>query len=392
MLSFAIVPNRAEAATSDTLNFQGRLLTDTGSLVADGSYNIEFNLYTVPSGGSPVWTEDRLVTNGEGVDIQNGYFSVYLGELDAFGSIDWDQEHWLGMTVRGTSSCAWGACTPTDAEMTPRFKLTAVPYAFRAGAVVDSAGNAFTGDDLVQIAPSSIQSVNAANSALRLNQTGSGALIQLQGDGVDVFTLDKTGQAVFGGGIVAGNSTTTTAGNIRWSGSDLEVYDGSGWVSLTAGNDITGDYISVTTNANSTASAAAYDVFESGNYPAYSSTTNASNGVVYTPADGRFTVATDGVYNINVDYFLESSANALLDIIIRVNGGDVYNEDVFIHSVVDPVERSVNLIQNLTAGDYVEFLVDGSTGNITANGGTTATIVPVFLCRWWRWWRWRHII
>jgi parallel beta-helix repeat protein len=36
------------------------------------------------------------------------------------------------MTIRGTGSCAWGACSPADSEMTPRFKLSAVPYAFTA--------------------------------------------------------------------------------------------------------------------------------------------------------------------------------------------------------------------------------------------------------------------
>lgn len=36
----------ADAATSSTLNFQGRLLSNSGALIPDGSYNIEFKLYT----------------------------------------------------------------------------------------------------------------------------------------------------------------------------------------------------------------------------------------------------------------------------------------------------------------------------------------------------------
>lgn len=226
-----------QAVTSSTLNFQGRLLSDTGALVADGDYNIEFNLYTVDGGGTSLWTETRLNSAAQGVTVQDGYFSVYLGDVTTFpGSINWDQEQWLGMTVRGTGSCAFGACAPTDSEMTPRFKLTAVPYAFRAGAVVDSAGNAYTGDDLAQIAPTNVQVVNSALAALRLNQTGSGSLLQFQGDGSDVFTLDKTGAATLGAGITIGNSSSSNAGTVRWSGSDLEVYDGSGWVSLTSGS------------------------------------------------------------------------------------------------------------------------------------------------------------
>lgn len=131
--------NQASAATSNQLNFQGRLLTASGALVPDGTYNVQFNLYYVSSGGSSQWTETRTNQGGTPVTIQNGYYSVYLGEVTAFPSnIDWSSDLYLGMTVRGTGSCAFGSCTPADSEMTPRFKLTAVPYALRASNVASS--------------------------------------------------------------------------------------------------------------------------------------------------------------------------------------------------------------------------------------------------------------
>ena len=40
------------------------------------------------------------------------------------------------------------------------------------------------------------------------------------------------------GGLEVGNTTTETAGTIRWTGSDLEVYNGSAWASLT-GEEVT---------------------------------------------------------------------------------------------------------------------------------------------------------
>ena len=141
-------PINTQAATSSTLSFQGRLLTSSGALVPDGSYNIEFKIYdSAAAGGSGAgvcslnsttddcwWIENR--TGGNAVSVQNGYFSVQLGSVTAFGaSIPWDQELWATMNVNG------------DGEMTPRFKLTAVPYAFRAGALVDAGGNAKTADD-----------------------------------------------------------------------------------------------------------------------------------------------------------------------------------------------------------------------------------------------------
>jgi hypothetical protein len=223
VIAFLITVPTAQAATSSTLNFQGRLATNTGALVADGSYNIEFKIYDDALAGTNLWTENR--TGANTVTVRNGYFSVYLGEVTPFSaSIPWDQELWMTMNVEG------------DGEMSPRFKLTAVPYAFRAGAITDAAGNAFTGDDLIQKAPTTIQTVNSALAAIRFNQAGSGGLLQLQGDGVNVFTVDKTGSVVLGSGITVGNSSSTIAGTIRWNGADLEVYDGSGWVSLTLGS------------------------------------------------------------------------------------------------------------------------------------------------------------
>jgi hypothetical protein len=227
----------ASAATSTTLNFQGRLLSNTGGLVPDGSYNIEFKIYDDPTAGTNHWTENR--TGGNTVTVKNGYFSVYLGEVTPFGAtIPWDQELYMTMNVNG------------DGEMTPRFKLTAVPYAFRAAAITDSAGNDFTPDDLIQKSPASVQSVNTAVAAIRLNQAGSGSIVQLQGNGTDVFTVDKLGNTVLGAGITIGNSSSTTAGTIRWNGSTFQGYNGSTWAPL--GSSAVTPFVSKTKTADET--------------------------------------------------------------------------------------------------------------------------------------------
>jgi hypothetical protein len=124
----------AHATTSSTINFQARLLQASGAVAPDGTYNVQFNLYTTSSGGSTLWTESYLNSASQGLVTTNGYLSTSLGSITAFPStIPWDQDLWIGMTVRGTGSCAFGACTPTDGEMTPRMKVTASPYAFAAG-------------------------------------------------------------------------------------------------------------------------------------------------------------------------------------------------------------------------------------------------------------------
>lgn len=134
---------KASAATSSTLNFQARLMGANGSIVPDGNYNIEFKLYnTKDSGGtsqgncsgSCVWTETRTGSNT--VAVSNGYFAIQLGSVSPFGNgINWDQELWLTMNIGGTS------VTPNwDGEMSPRLKLTAVPYAFSAGQLTNQSG------------------------------------------------------------------------------------------------------------------------------------------------------------------------------------------------------------------------------------------------------------
>lgn len=190
---------RVYAATSSTLNFQARLLGSSGALVADGSYSIQFKLYDAVTGGANEWTETQTVT------VKNGYFSSYLGTVTPFGgSIDWSQEKWLTMNVNG------------DGEMTPRIKLTAVPYALRSGQAdsLTITGGTITGDNLLQKAPGAVQGLSSANAGLRFNQTGAGGLIQLQGDGLDIFTISKTGDlstagnaVILGGGLTLGSAT-----------------------------------------------------------------------------------------------------------------------------------------------------------------------------------------
>ncbi|MDB5185735.1 MAG: exported protein of unknown function, partial [Candidatus Saccharibacteria bacterium] len=126
-ITFLTPTHPVKAATSSTLNFQARLLTSGGGIVADGNYHIEFKLYNVSSGGSALWTETR--TTGSLVPVKAGYLTVNLGSVTAFpGTINWDQEHWITMNVGGAGgSATW------DGEMSPRLKLTAVPYAFKAG-------------------------------------------------------------------------------------------------------------------------------------------------------------------------------------------------------------------------------------------------------------------
>lgn len=135
----------AYAATNSTINFQARLLTSSGGIVPDGSYNVEFKLYNASSSSGSsqgsclgdaacLWTETR--TSGNKVTVKAGYLTVALGSVTAFPTtINWDQNLWLTMNIGGTGTPTW------DGEMSPRLAVTSVPYAFRAGQLASLAGS-----------------------------------------------------------------------------------------------------------------------------------------------------------------------------------------------------------------------------------------------------------
>lgn len=153
-------------------------------------------------------------------------------------------------------------------------------------------------DDLLQAAPTSVQSIDASVAGLRFNQTGSGSLVQLQSDGTNRFVVSRSGNVnaasfsgsgagltllnagniasgelgdarlsdnvalldgaqtfsariTFDSGLTLGSTSTSQAESLRWTASDFEGYNGSDWVSLTSGSGggVTGDFFEQDGNA-----------------------------------------------------------------------------------------------------------------------------------------------
>lgn len=107
----------AEAAVPQVVTHQGRLFDAQGAPIVDAQ-DITFTIYDLEVGGVPLWTETINVT------LDEGYFSVRLGETTPLDSVVFDGSvRWLGITV--------GA----DPEMTPLAAIASVPYAMFAGDV-----------------------------------------------------------------------------------------------------------------------------------------------------------------------------------------------------------------------------------------------------------------
>ena len=111
----ALFTTGAMATVPDLIPVQGVLSDDAGDPV-DGATDITFSLYAFETGGTALWTDTFA-----GVDVVEGFFTVYLGsgdELD-FAALLANAEIWMGITVAA------------DPEM-DRFQLAAVPFAIEA--------------------------------------------------------------------------------------------------------------------------------------------------------------------------------------------------------------------------------------------------------------------
>jgi hypothetical protein len=198
--------SHAASSTTKTINFQGRLQTAAGAVVADGHYNVQFKIYqdgTGTSAGNPggllKWTETYINSGGtQGIDVKNGYFSVNLGSVTPFGSsVDWNQDAlFLSMNVAGSATgCTTFGTAPctADGEMLPMKQVTAAPYAINAGAVGGK-----TADNFVQLGQGVQTDASTNTSSIFVNKTGTGNLLQLQNTATDVFTIDQTGNLTLG--------------------------------------------------------------------------------------------------------------------------------------------------------------------------------------------------
>jgi len=104
---FGIASVQAQA----NLSLQGTVQKSTGVSVEDGLYTLIFKLYTVETGGTPVWTEKQ-----DSVILLGGVYSVTLGAVTPLTAA-FDKPYFLGITVG------------SGAELIPRARLTSSPYA-----------------------------------------------------------------------------------------------------------------------------------------------------------------------------------------------------------------------------------------------------------------------
>ena len=235
VLMVASSTTSAAPGVNQQINFQGRLFNTQGAAVPDGFYNIEFKIYQDGDGltvgnttGSPagtlLWTESHLNANTQGVRVVNGFMSVQLGSITAFGtSVDWNQDTlWLSMNIGSTNgSCTpFSSCSP-DGEMVPMKRLSSTPYSLNSGRL-----GGLTSANFLQLAQGVQTDVSTNTSSIFVNKTGTGGnLVRLQASGDDVFVVSNSGDVTLGG--TSNRTLSVGTANSGVDGATLTVAAGS---------------------------------------------------------------------------------------------------------------------------------------------------------------------
>ena len=131
-----------QAQPPGQISYQGYLTDANGIPLATNTpqnYNILFNIYAAPTGGTPLWGEAQVVT------VNQGFFTVLLGvgntipssanfhtnDLTYLFATNGAQSRYIGITVGGLGT----------GEIVPRLRLLASPYALLAANAVNVTGS-----------------------------------------------------------------------------------------------------------------------------------------------------------------------------------------------------------------------------------------------------------
>jgi hypothetical protein len=178
LLVAVVAVSASHASVPPVIAYQGRLMQSSGAPVADGVYSMQFAIYDVGMGGTPLWSE----TNPS-VQAKGGLFCVLLGSVNGLSANIFDGDRWLAVKMG------------SDPEMTPRQQVVSSPFAFRAavagtvddGAVTTSkiADNAVTDAKVSSVSGSKVTGAvphaALADNASALGGVPASAFVQVGG-------------------------------------------------------------------------------------------------------------------------------------------------------------------------------------------------------------------
>jgi len=200
---WALVPSEVEGAVPKLINFQGILRDGGGNPVPNGMYFVAFKIYDAPAGVTVLWTEvPSIAPNG-------GFFNVLLGATNPIpDSVFNGANRYLGITVE------------SDPEMSPRYQLVSIGYAYRVNSVDGALGGTINGN---------INVTGKATIGSGHTNTGSGAFVAGFSNSAGGGT-----SAIGGGTFNTANGTLATIGGGNGNNATDSVATISGGSSNTA--------------------------------------------------------------------------------------------------------------------------------------------------------------
>ena len=288
------------AQVPDIISYQGILKNTDGSLVSDGTYSITFKIYESETGSTEIWSEIQSVS------ISDGLVNVNLGDVAAL-NISFDTQYWLGITIAGGT------------ELSPRTKLTSVPYSLNAKNISDStvttakiADEAVTTAKISTSGASSGQALIYDGSSVTWGNPSGASFTLPYSDNISsssaAFSISNTGAgnaAYFGGKVTATDVIESTSGGFKFPDGTTQTSSGI-TLPFSATSDYSGSDVIFIKNSASSGKVADFEIFNSGNSDEalYVSTTG-SGKAIYGKCSGT------GIAGYFLNSYTENSNSVL---------------------------------------------------------------------------------
>lgn len=195
-MSVLILPYRSFAAVPNLINFQGRLCDISGNAVTTQT-TVTVDFFNQDAGGASIFSESHSVSP----DV-NGIYNLFIGANTSLAGVNFGNDIWIEVTAGGE-------------VLSPRYRLTTSPYAFRAAFADAVDWSAVSG------VPANVtlqgNTFNGANNLLQLDSTGRLPAV----DGSQLVNLPSIGVGT--GPVTFISSVTVVANQFGVGGDDFIV-------------------------------------------------------------------------------------------------------------------------------------------------------------------------